>query len=316
MATNAVPARASSDSIIRARRFRILVRTALALLAFWTLWLAADRYLTFLLRAYANRRYDDSVWLSWAGAMVAAGLLFGLATWLPFAKIRFLPSRLLMAAVALLPVAHFWWVFNEGHEASGGWLGHFYWFDGGEIQFPMAAFAGVAIASGFRTKPERWATDAVPGRASSASIIQAWWFRILVRTALALLAFWTLWLAADRYRATFLSGEVTGERVPTDFPYDGLSWLLWAGATVAAGVLFGLATWVPFAKIRFLPSRLLLAAVALLPVAHFWWAYLERHAASGGWLGRTYWFDLSIGIQFVMAAFAGVAIASGFRAKR
>ena len=122
MATDAVPAQGSSDSIIQARWFRFPVRTALALLAFWTLWLAADRYHAFLLKAYANRRYDDSVWLSWAGATVAAGLLFGLAIWLPFAKIRFLPSRLLLAAVALLPLAHFWWVYNEGHQRrAGGW---------------------------------------------------------------------------------------------------------------------------------------------------------------------------------------------------
>jgi hypothetical protein len=112
---------------------------------------AADRYRVFGQDAAANFRYDASLWLIWAGAMVAAGFLFGLATWLPFAKVRFLPSRLLLAALALLPLAHFWWVFIQGH-GSGGWLARGYWFDGAQIQFVLLALAGVAVASGFRAK--------------------------------------------------------------------------------------------------------------------------------------------------------------------
>jgi hypothetical protein len=45
------------------------------------------------------------------------------------------------------------------------------------------------------------ATDAVPARASGGSIAQAGWFRFVVRAAIALLAFWTLSFAADRYIA-------------------------------------------------------------------------------------------------------------------
>jgi hypothetical protein len=150
VATDAVPSRASGDSIIEAWWFRFVVRTALAMLAFGALWFAADRFRAFLLDGAENRRYDDSLLLSWAGAAVAAGLLFGLATWLPFSKIRFLPSRLLLAAVALLPLAHFWWIYNVSHADYGGWLERFYWFDQGATQFVMAAFAGVAIASGFQ----------------------------------------------------------------------------------------------------------------------------------------------------------------------
>ena len=48
---------------------------------------------------------NNPLWLSWLGATVAAGLLFGLATWLPFTGVRFLPSRLLLAVAALLPIA-------------------------------------------------------------------------------------------------------------------------------------------------------------------------------------------------------------------
>ena len=157
MATEIVPAQASGGRVVEAWWFGFLVRSLLALFALWTLLFAADRYHAFGLDASASFRrldtspYDTSLWLSWAGSMVAAGFLFGLATWLPFAKVRFLPSRLLLAALALLPLAHFWWVFIEGH-GSGGWLARGYWFDGAQIQFVLLALAGVAIASGFRAK--------------------------------------------------------------------------------------------------------------------------------------------------------------------
>ena len=154
------------------------------------------------------------------------------------------------------------------------------------------------------------ATDAVPARASSDSMIQTWWFRFLVRTALALLAFLALWFSQDRY-LTF--------RVQLTRPflgYDNSLWLLSVVATIVGGLLFGLAAWLPFTGIRYLPSRLLLAAVALVPVAHFWWIVLEQHdSGPTGWLWRAYWFDYSFEVQFVLAALAGVAIASGLRAK-
>jgi hypothetical protein len=123
MATETVPAQASGGRVVEAWWFGFLVRTALALLALWTLSFAADRYRVFGLDASANFRYDTSLWLTWTGAMVAAGFVFGLATWLPFAKVRFLPSRLLLAALALLPLAHFWWVFIQGTGRAGGLLG-------------------------------------------------------------------------------------------------------------------------------------------------------------------------------------------------
>jgi hypothetical protein len=130
----------------------------------------------------------------------------------------------------------------------------------------------------------------------------------LVRTALALLAFWALWFAQDRY-GTFRV------RLSPFFTYDNSLWLLSVVSTIAAGLLFGLAAWLPFTRIRYLPSRLLLAAVALVPVAHFWWIFLNQHGRPTGWLWRAYWFDWSAETQFVLAGFAGVALASGFRAK-
>lgn len=149
--TESVSARVPSGSIAQALWFRFFVRAALALSAFGALYFAADRSLAFRVDSAANFRFDYWLWLSWVISTIVGGLLFGLATWLPFAKIRFLPSRLGLAAAALVPVAHFWWVAIEGHM-SGGWLGRFYWFHDLGIQFVMAALAGVAIASGFRAK--------------------------------------------------------------------------------------------------------------------------------------------------------------------
>ena len=153
------------------------------------------------------------------------------------------------------------------------------------------------------------ADAAVHARASSDSMIQTWWFGFLVRTALALLAFWALWFAQDRYSTFRVHAGAT-------FSYENSLWLLSVGATIVAGLLFGLAAWLPFTRVRYLPSRLLLAAVALVPVAHFWWIFLNQHGRPTGWLWRLYWFDMSAQTHFVLAGFAGVALASGFRAKR
>ncbi len=151
------------------------------------------------------------------------------------------------------------------------------------------------------------ASDAVPAQASRGRTIEAWWFRFLVRAVLAVLAFWALSFAQDRYD-TFLSD------VATNFRYDGSLWFAWVGPLVAAGLMFGLAAWLPFTNIRILPSRLLLAAFALIPLAHFWWALIQHPGASGGWLGQAYWFDTTP-IQFASGVLAGVAIASVFGAR-
>ena len=152
------------------------------------------------------------------------------------------------------------------------------------------------------------ATDAVPAEPSSESMIQTWWFSLLVRTGLVLLAFCALWFAQDRYSAFRV-------HLSPFFTYDNSLWLLSVAATVVAGILFGLATWLPFTRIRYLPSRLWLAAVALVPLAHFWWIFLNHHGTPTGWLWRAYWFEFSFQTQFVLAGFAGVALASGFRTK-
>jgi len=110
-----------------------------------------DRFEVFVRQAASDFNYDDSLWLAWLGATIAAGFLFGLAIWLPFTSVRFLPSRLLLAVVLLLPIARFWWNFLQGH-GGGSWLAKGYWFDGMPVQWVLAAFAGIAIASGFRSR--------------------------------------------------------------------------------------------------------------------------------------------------------------------
>lgn len=97
---------------------------------------------------------DSWLWLSWMGAAVAGGLLFGLATWLPFTSVRFVCSRLL-AAVAFAPIAQFWlvWIyqFQRPREVSD-WLFRADWFFEAPAQTALAVLTGVAIASGVRMK--------------------------------------------------------------------------------------------------------------------------------------------------------------------
>jgi len=153
------------------------------------------------------------------------------------------------------------------------------------------------------------AGDAVPASSSRTMLPGAWWFRLLVRTILALLALWALYFAERRYnvfRLDYLSS----------YRMDIWLWLSWIGLAVATGILFGLAAWLPFTGVRYLWSRLLLAALAFVPIAQFWLVFLyllpRRHEVSG-WLVKD-WF-LGLGAQFTLAALGGVAIASGFRAK-
>jgi len=149
------------------------------------------------------------------------------------------------------------------------------------------------------------ATDVVPGRALRGSSVDAWWWlRFLIRTALALFSFLLLAPADDRFRSWMASSN--------DQQLDNSLWLAWVGLLVAAGVVFGLATWFPFTKVRYVPSRLLLALLALLPLGQFWWVFLRPQPE--GPFGQFRWFD-NFQLQFVFAVLAGAAIASGFQAR-
>jgi hypothetical protein len=97
---------------------------------------------------------DPGRWLAWLGPAAAAGFLFGLATSLPFGKIRYLWSRLLLAALALAPLAQFWWVYI-GHHFGGGLIARHMWFADAQSQTALAVLVGVALASGISARPYR-----------------------------------------------------------------------------------------------------------------------------------------------------------------
>jgi hypothetical protein len=157
------------------------------------------------------------------------------------------------------------------------------------------------------------AVDDVPASSSRRTTVASWWLRFIVRTVLALLALWVLTFAGDRYEAWLLSSR----RFREDELFDASIWLSWIGTTVAAGLLFGIAAWLPFAAFSYRWSRLVLAAVALVPIAQFWWVWIyqfQRHNEVGGWLYRADWF-FAAPTQSALAILAGVSIASGLRSQ-
>jgi hypothetical protein len=154
------------------------------------------------------------------------------------------------------------------------------------------------------------AVDAVPASPSRGTTVASWWLRLIVRTIFTLLALWALVFAGDRYEAYLRDAQAA-------FRIDAWLWLLWIGAAVAGGLLFGLAACLPFTSVRFVWSRLLLAVVAFLPIAQYWWVWiyqLQRQGEVGGWLYRADWF-FAPPTQTALAVLTGVAIASVFRAK-
>jgi hypothetical protein len=159
MASDVVPARASTDSIGARRWFRLILRTVLAVGAFLMLWPASDRLEDLVRGSAARFAFDTPLWLASISAAIVAGMLFGRAAWLPFSNVRFRPSRLLLALAALLPLAHFWWAFTERHWRSGSWLEAYHWFDGVNFQYVFAALAGVAVAACLAPASETPRTD-------------------------------------------------------------------------------------------------------------------------------------------------------------
>jgi hypothetical protein len=139
---------------------------------------------------------------------------------------------------------------------------------------------------------------------------EQWWLRLVVRIVLALLALGGLAFATNR-QDEFIRGFAS------TFRYDVRLWLAWVGTAAAGGCLFGLAAWIPFTRVRYLWSRLLLAALPLLPLVQFWWVYIEQHGhqTAWEWLVRTGWL-LDASSQTAVAVLVGVAIASGFRTAR
>jgi hypothetical protein len=118
---------------------------------------ANDRYNAFWNDYRANFQMGAGKWLAWLLTTIGAGFLFGLATWLPFARVRYRSSRLLLAAIPLVPIGQFWWLYIEQHGVQRGWLWLYRadWLVNLTAQVGLAVLVGVAIASGFRTASKR-----------------------------------------------------------------------------------------------------------------------------------------------------------------
>jgi hypothetical protein len=149
---------------------------------------------------------------------------------------------------------------------------------------------------------------AVPASPSRTRLSDAWWFRLAVRTILALLALWAVYSAENR-QGTF------AKYAARNFHMDFWLWLSWIGCAAAAGLLFGLAAWLPFTRVRYLWSRLLLAALAALPLADFWLGYNYPRVVHGWLVPSWSWRFFNPGPEFALAVLVGVAIASGLVAK-
>src|SRR5207249_3560213 len=121
-----------------------------------TLHVAQNRFASFEQDASSTFHWNSGLWLSWVGTSLGAGFLFGFAVLLPFSRVRFLWSRLLLAALALLPVAQGWLIWGyllpRRHTVSELLATTSRWFGGAGTFSALTVLAGVAIASGFRAK--------------------------------------------------------------------------------------------------------------------------------------------------------------------
>ena len=141
---------------------RAAIRTILALLAFLALYRAQRHFGSFdsVFLPGPRLALDSGAWLSSMGIQALSGLLFGLAAFMPFTRVRYAWSRLLVAAVALAPLAHFWLVFAHlipRRNFDGWWMQD--WFFNPQAQFVSATFVGVAIASGLQPRSEEVGQD-------------------------------------------------------------------------------------------------------------------------------------------------------------
>jgi len=130
-----------------------LIRLALAAGALALLWRAGDRLQEWSGRAAVESEFKTGLWFSWVIPAILAGIVFGLAIWLPRGRTPYRWGRaLLLALPPLLLLLQFYLVWGVAlpHDISlPGFLTRStpLW-DAGP-QFALAAFAGIAITSGF-----------------------------------------------------------------------------------------------------------------------------------------------------------------------
>lgn len=128
---------------------------------------------------------------------------------------------------------------------------------------------------------------------------------------------WLVRIAALVIAAALLrwSGQLEEEfqaKTAAEFGPDWAQWWLIQAVYVVAGMAFTVAVRFPFPRSRFAWSRLAIAALAILPAVHFWYAFV----VTGGpaFLRRVYWVDYVP--TAVWSILAGVAIGAGFGARR
>ena len=125
----------------------------------------------------------------------------------------------------------------------------------------------------------------------------------LIRLVLVLGALTLLWRAEHGFRDW-------QQRYASEFRFAAAPWLGWVITSLLAGVVFGLAVWLPRGRARYRWGRsLVLAAPPLLLLTQFLLFVVGIHLP--GPLGRVtpLW---DPGPQFALAVLAGVAITSGF----
>jgi hypothetical protein len=105
-------------------------------------------------RAAVEFQFKNGLWFAWIISALVAGIVFGLALWLPRGHAAYRWGRAAILGVPpLLLLLHYWVVFGLSVHLPG-LLGRPtpFWESG--PQFALAAFAGIAITSGFAEPDE------------------------------------------------------------------------------------------------------------------------------------------------------------------
>lgn len=124
-----------------------LVRFGLVAGSGLALWGAARGHADLLTVPSADVQNEVSRFWAVVGLFALAGLAFGLAVRIPFARPRMAWGRLVFVALALVPSAHLWIVIGVGLDGSPSFLRRLFWFDGWSVVHASAVLAGVAAAS-------------------------------------------------------------------------------------------------------------------------------------------------------------------------
>jgi hypothetical protein len=122
-----------------------LVRLGLVAGSGFALWGAARGHADFLTIPSTDIQNEASRFWVVVGLFALAGLAFGLAVRIPFARPRTAWGRLAFVVLALVPAAHLW--ILVGLDGAPDFLRHPFWFDEWSVVQASAALAGVAAAS-------------------------------------------------------------------------------------------------------------------------------------------------------------------------